>query len=152
MAGITRKRVKKHCIKNTRTRRCVRSFDRDETSSSCKLFNRTGRCRSIKEESYVEYKGYMIKKSVKTFLNNKIQKVPLQKLIESAEKYEDYEDTVQFILENRNKTEVQIKDDVENEILDLAKNESRDRLGSEVILLKSLKKVLTSNKEFSFIL
>ena len=71
MAGATRKRVKKHCIKNTTTRRCLRSFDRDETSASCKLFNRTGRCRSIKEESYVEYKDYMLKKSVKTFLNNK---------------------------------------------------------------------------------
>lgn len=152
MAGATRKRVKKHCVKNTRTRRCVRSFDRDETSSSCKLFQRTQRCRSTKEEGYVEYKDHMVKKSVKTFLNNKIHKVPLQKLIESAEKYEEYEDSTQFILENRRKTETQIKNDLEDEILDLAKNESRDRLGSEVILLKSLKKVLTSNKEFSFIL
>jgi hypothetical protein len=145
-------KVKRNCIKNTKTRRCVKSVKRDETSAACQFFNKTERCRSLKEETFVEYKDYKVKKAVKTFLEKKIQKVPLAKLIKAAEKHEDYEFILQDMFENKNKTESQIKNQFEDEILDLASNESRDREGSEVIQLKSLKRVLKTNEGFDFLL
>lgn len=150
--AATQRKVKRHCVKNAKTRRCVKSFKRDETSSECKLFNNTDRCRSLKEESFVEYKGYKVKKTVKTFLEKKIHKVSLAKLIAAAEKHEDYEFILQDMLENKNKTDAQIKHQFEDEILDLANAESRDKEGSEVIQLKSIKRVLKANDGFEFLL
>lgn len=145
-------KTKKHCIRNVNTRRCVKSFSRNETSSECKFVNKTQACRVVKTESFVDYKGYKVSKGVKSYLEKKVEKTPLKKLIESASKDEDYEDTLQFVFEDKRKTETQIKHEFIDEILELAMNHARDSKDSEVIGSASLKYVFKSNAGFQFML
>jgi len=65
---------------------------------------------------------------------------------------DDYEDTLEFVLENPRKTPSQIKHDLELEILELAENSARDNEGSDIITLKAIKKALTQSAEFNFLL
>jgi len=148
---MRKNRTKNNCVRSKKTQRCKRSFRSNNTSATCKMFQRTQRCRGIKDESYTEYKNYKVKKDVKTFLDKKLLSVPLQKIIDKANKDPNYEDTLQFILENPRRTEDQIKKAFEAEILELADNHVRDN-GYEVITMKSVKHVLKNNSGFDVLL
>jgi hypothetical protein len=153
--GQTQKKknlIKNSCIRNKTTNRCQKSFKKDETSVTCKLFQRSQRCRGIKEENFVIYKNYKIKKNVKSFLEKNVVNVPLASLIASAKKDPDYEYGLQFLFENKSKTEPEIKQEFEEEILDLSHHHARDHYGSDVITMKSIKYVLNNNREFNFLL
>lgn len=150
-SSLRRKSVKNRCIRSKKTKRCKKSFRNNETSNTCKLFNKTQRCRGVKQEKFIEYKNYKVKKDVKAFLVKKIGNVSLEQLIASAEKDPDYEDTLQFVLEDKRKSESQIKTELENEILELSENNVRDN-GFEVITMKSIKHVLKQNAGFKFLL
>jgi hypothetical protein len=147
------RRTKKQCVKKNTTRRCVKSFDQDDTSASCKFFHKTQRCRSlVADEKFVEYQNYRVRKTVVSFLKKKLGRT-LPELIALAKREDpDYEDTLQFLLENPRKTPSQIKRDLESEILELAANSARDDEGSDIITLKAVKKVLTRSAEFKFLL
>ena len=144
-------RIKSRCVRSKKTKRCKRAFKNNETSATCKMFQRTQRCRGVKEEKFIEYKNYKVKKDVKTFLDKKLMSVPLQVIIEKASKDQDYEDTLQFMLEDSKKSESQIKNNFEAEILELAENHARDN-GFEVITMKSIKYVLNNNTGFDVLL
>jgi hypothetical protein len=148
-----RKTIKNRCIKNATTKRCRKSEKSDDTSDQCKIFQKTQRCRSLKDEKFEMYKNFKVKKNVKSFLQQKIINVPLPKLIEKAKSHldeDDYEDIMEVILENKKKTEAQIKSGFEEEILDLAHHSVRDATGSEVITLQSIKHALKEN-QFDFL-
>jgi hypothetical protein len=147
------RKIKGQCVKNKKTRRCVRSFDADETSKLCKFFNRSQRCRSVKADvSFVTFKSFKVKESVRTFLTRKIVDKPLDKIIESAEKTNSYEDTLQFLFEDKHKTATEIKNQFLDELLESSSNYERDYEGSDVITLKSLKKAINQNAGFEFLL
>lgn len=148
----SQKVAKRHCVKNVNTRRCVKSVSRNETSAECKFVNRTQRCTAVKTEPFVDYKGYKVSKGVKSYLEKKIENAPLKKIIDAASKDDDYEDTLQFVLENKKKTEPQIKRELIDEILELAMNHARDSKDSEVIGTASLKHVFKTNAGFQFML
>ena len=58
-------RSKDYCVKNQKTKRCIKSVSANETSSMCKLFNKTQRCRSLKADTvFVTFKSYKMKASV----------------------------------------------------------------------------------------
>ncbi len=147
------RRTKKQCVKKNTTRRCVKSFEKDDTSASCKFFHKTQRCRSsVADSNFVEYQNYRVKKTVASFLKKKLGRT-LPELIALAKREDpDYEDTLQFLLENPRKTPSQIKRDLELEILELAENSARDDEGSDIITLKAVKKVLAQSAEFKFLL
>ena len=147
------RRTKKQCVKKNTTRRCVKSFEKDATSASCKYFNKTQRCRSLNEnEKFVEYQNFRVKKTAVSFLKKKLER-SLPELIALAKREDpDYEDSLQFVLENPRKTPSQIKRDLELEILELAENSARDNEGSDIITLKAVKKALTQSAEFKFLL
>jgi hypothetical protein len=145
-------KTKKHCVRNANTRRCVKSVSPNETSSECKFVNKTQTCRVVKRESFVDYKGYKVSKGVKSYLEKKIENAPLKKLIDAASKDEDYEDTLQFVFEDKMKSEAQIKQEFIDEILELAMNHARDSKDTEVIGSASLKHVFKSNAGFQFML
>ena len=147
------KKVKRHCIKNQKTKRCVRSYDADETTKMCKFFNRSQRCRNLKaESSYAVFKSYKVKPIVRSFLTKKIVEKPLAKIIESAEKTSSYEDTLQFLFEDKRKTDTEIKNQFLDEVLESASNYERDYEANEVITLKSVKQAIKQNSGFEFLL
>ena len=148
-----RKTIKNRCIKNATTKRCRKSEKSDDTSDQCKLFQKTQRCRSLKDEKFEMYKNFKVKKNVKSFLQQKITNVPLPKLIEKAKSHldeDDYEAVMEVFLEDKKKSEAQIKSGFEEEILDLAHHSVRDDTGSEVITLQSIKNALKQN-QFDFL-
>lgn len=148
---VRKNRTKNNCVRSKKTQRCKRAFRTNNTSATCKMFQRTQRCRGVKNESYIEYKNFKVKKDVKSFLDKKLLSVPLQKIIDKANKDPNYEDTLQFILENPKRSENEIKKGFEAEILDLADNHVRDN-GFEVITMKSVKYVLNNNSGFDVLL
>jgi predicted patatin/cPLA2 family phospholipase len=106
----------------------------------------------VADEKFVKYQNYRVKKTVVSFLKKKLGRT-LPELIALAKREDpDYEDTLQFLLENPRKTPSQIKRDLESEILELAANSARDDEGSDIITLKAVKKVLTRSGEFKFLL
>jgi hypothetical protein len=143
---------KNKCVRSKRTNRCKASVKNNATSSTCTYFRRTQRCRSVKvDEKFVEYKNYKVKGNVKHFLQKNVAGVALKDLIERAKMNPSYEDTLQFIFENPKKTESQIKNEFETEILELAHNHVRDN-GDQIVTLKSVKYVLSNNSGFGFLL
>jgi hypothetical protein len=148
----TIKKTKRYCVKNNKTKRCVRSTESDVTSSSCQFFQRSQRCRSVKEEKYVEYRNYKVKPTVRTFLEKKIVNLSFAKLLENAKKDPDYEDTFEFLFEDKDKSPEEIKGEFVEEILDLGRHRARDYEGSEVLTMKTLRYVLKNNGGMSFLL
>jgi hypothetical protein len=141
--------TRKKCIRSNKNR-CVLSEKENETSTSCKLFHGTQRCRSLSAPgSFVNYEGYKLKKSAHTFLQKKIGKVALPKLIELAKRNPDYEFNLVHILEGNRPDK---KRALELEVLELAANNERDMYGSDIITLKSIKTVLKMNDGFEFLL
>lgn len=142
---------KNKCVRSRKTNRCKKSFKSNKSSVTCKLFQKTQRCRGIKEEKFIMYKNYKVKKDVQSFLEKNVIHVPLKTLIASAEKDPDYEYTLQFMFEDESKTETEIKKEFEEEILDLSHHHARDN-GFDVITMKSVKHVLAENGGFKFLL
>lgn len=141
--------TRKKCVRSNKNR-CVLSEKENETSSSCKLFNRTQRCRALGvPSSFVMYQGYKLKKTAHTFLQKKISTVKLSKLIELAKRDPDYEFNLVHILEGNRPDK---KRALELEVLELASNNARDTYDSDIITLKSIKNVLKMNDGFGFLL
>ena len=141
--------TRKKCIRSNKNR-CILSEKENETSVSCKLFHRTQRCRSFSATGpFVEHEGYKLKKSAHTFLQKKIGKVALPKLIELAKRNPDYEFNMVHILEGNRPDK---KRALELEVLELAANNEQDTYGSDIITLKSIKNVLKTNDGFEFLL
>ncbi len=144
--------TKKHCVKNPKTTRCVKSAEPDNTSSDCEFFNKTQRCRTLKNNvSFVTFKSHKMKKMVRSFLTKKIVDRTLDKIIESAEKDSDYEDNFQFLFEDKRKTPTEIKNAFLDELLELAEHAERDNEGKDIITMKSLKYVIKQNTGFRFL-
>jgi hypothetical protein len=144
--------TKRHCVKNPKTLRCVKSEKSNGTSSSCEFFNKTQRCRTLKNNvSFVSFRAHKMKKTVQSFLTKKIIDRPLDKIIESAKKDTDYEHNFQFLFENKRKTETEIKNEFLDELLELAEHAERDNEGRDIITLKSLKYVIKQNSGFRFL-
>ena len=65
-------KVKKYCVKSQKSKRCVRSYDANDTTKLCTFFNKSQRCRNVKAEtSYVTFKSYKVKPVVRSFLTKK---------------------------------------------------------------------------------
>ena len=136
-----------------KTNRCNKSFTRNETSNQCKFSNQTQKCRGIKKDSaFIEYKGYNVKKNVKSYLEKRIINVPFERLIEIAEKGENYEDVLKYTFEDnkKSKTDLQVKNELIDEILEMAGNYARDTDNSNVIDLKSVKRAIKENFDVMF--
>jgi hypothetical protein len=141
--------TRKKCVRSNKNR-CVLSEKENETSSSCKLFNLTQRCRALGvSSSFVAYEGYKLKKTAHTFLQKKIGRVELPKLIELAKRDPDYQFNLVHILEGNLPDK---KRALELEVLELASNNERDMYDSDIITLKSIKNVLKTNDGFGFLL
>lgn len=146
-------KTKRFCVQNQKTKRCVRSVEKNDSSQMCNFFNKSQRCRKSKNNvSFVTFKSYKMKKMVRSYLTKKIVDRPLDKIIASAEKTQSYEDTLQMLFENKRKTPAEIKNDFLDEVLDLASNEARDNEGSDIITMKSLKSMIKVNSGFEFLL
>ena len=144
--------TKKHCVKNPKTTRCVKSVEPNNTSGDCEFFNKTQRCRTLKNNvSFVTFKSHKMKKMVRSFLTKKIVDRSLDKIIESAEKDSDYEVNFQFLFEDKRKTETEIKNAFLDELLELAEHAERDNEGGNIITMKSLKYVIKQNSGFRFL-
>lgn len=142
---------KKFCVKNQKTRRCIRSAEKNETSDTCQFSNKTQRCKTKKNREYVPYNSYKVEKSVPSFLNKKIIHPPLAKLMSIAKQDPSYEDVAIHLFEKKNKTEADIKHGIAIELLDLAENVEKDREESDVISMKSIKYAIKQDNVFSFL-
>ena len=129
------KKKKNFCIKNNKTNRCVLSMKKDETSDNC-VFNRQ-RCIVSKQIPFEMYGEYKIAKPVKTFITNKILKRSAAQMRASDPEGDDW---LSMYPDDQEMKEVVI-----NEVLDLAKNHARDSIKSDVITMKSVKHVISSD-------
>jgi hypothetical protein len=146
-------KTKRFCVQNQKTKRCIRSVEKNDSSQMCNFFNKSQRCRKSKNNvSFVTFKSYKMKKMVRSYLTKKIVDRPLDKIIASAEKTQSYEDTLQVLFENKRKTPAEIKNNFLDEVLELASNEARDNEGSDIITMKSLKSMIKVNAGFEFLL
>ena len=143
---------KRYCVKNQRTRRCIRSAEANETSSMFKFSNRTQRCKSVKNKDYVAYNSYKVVRSLPTYLNKNIVHQSLGKLRSKAEKHPNFEDSAEVLFTVKSgRTEADTKHAILNELLVLAENAARDREDSDVITMKSIRYVVKEDNAFAFL-
>jgi hypothetical protein len=143
---------KRHCVKNQKTRRCIRSVDANETSAMCKFSNRTQRCKTVQNKEYVVYNSYKVIRTVPGYLNKNIVHQPLDKLRSKAEKHPDFEDTAEVLFTVRSgRTEADTKHAILNELLELAENAAREREDSDVITMKSIRYAIKEDNAFAFL-
>jgi len=140
---------KRFCVKNQKTRRCIRSEEQNETSATCQFSNKTQRCTNIKD--FVPYNGFKVVKSVPSFLNKKIIKPSLEKLKSIAKKDESYEVVAKYLFEKENKTEADIKHGIVEELLEMAENAAMDMDGNKVIAMKHIKHAIKEDEAFIFL-
>ena len=143
---VNNKTAKRKCIKNAKTRRCIKSEKINETSQECKFFNKTDRCRNNKDIDFISYHNVKMKKSVKSFIDKNILK-------KSAQKMRDIKnDNGLYIPLDDYSNDDDMKEYIIDEVLDLAKHYERDNNQSDVISLKTIKTVIKNDTDLKLIL